>query len=305
MTTLNRVLLGLAILAASPFAMFAMAEEDTSSCFTAIYALKEGRLGEAIDLYTRCIDTGNLAQRNLIVAHNDRGNAYGRQGRYEQALADFNAVIALNEKDPDAFYNRGLTHKRLRQINEALADYDQAIALNPKYSKAYNNRGSIYGERGLFQRAIGDFDKAISLNASDASAWFNRGLAHYSTGNYWQAVKDLERAIELNPDYIKAYENLAWLRATCPEEELRDGIMAVALAKKARFLRPEGTPGLYDILAAAYASQGSYDEAVQYQRLALDRAAPPNRAPFEQRLELYKQGTSFEDKGGNRFLQSS
>ncbi|MEX0940955.1 MAG: tetratricopeptide repeat protein, partial [Pseudomonadales bacterium] len=126
---------------------------------------------------------------------------------------------------------------------------------------------------------------------------------HYSSGNYQKAVTDLERAIELNPKYIKAYENLAWLRATCPDATLRDGVLAVSLAKKARFLRPAGTPALYDILAAAYASQGRHNQAVKYQELAIESTSEQEqRRHFKQRLDLYKKGGIYEDADQNRFL---
>lgn len=281
------------------------ASEDTSNCFKAIYALKEGQAAEAIDLYTACIETGNLTKKNLIVAHNDRGNAYGKTGQYPAALADFERVIELDDDDPDAFYNRGLTYKRLGRADEALADYDRAIEIKPRYSKAYNNRGSIFGERGQFRRAIDDFDTAIAIDPSDASAWFNRGLAYYGLGAWQQAAADLEHAIELDADYVRAYENLAWLRATCPDDAIRDGVMAVALARKARFLRPGGTPMLYDILAAAYASRGRFDEAVRYQELAIDVASGDAlKSVFRDRLDLYRGGESFESSGENRFLSA-
>jgi tetratricopeptide (TPR) repeat protein len=287
-------------------ASFSAIAEDTTHCFSAIYSLNEGRLDEAIRLYTRCIDEGDLSNKNLIVAHNDRGNAFGKSGEYQKALADFEKVIELKPDDPDAWYNHGLTLKRLGRIDDALENYNETIRLNPKYAKAYNNRGAIYGEKGQFASAISEFNQAIFLNGKDASAYFNRGLAYYSMGNYGKAIEDLERAIELNPDYIKAYENLAWLRATCPDSNLRDGIMAVALAKKARFLVPDGTPTLYDIFAAAYAEQGSHEKAVQYQQLAIDTAKrDTQRSTFQRRLDTYRTGGTWSDHGGNRFLSSS
>lgn len=279
--------------------------EDTTHCFSAIYALNEGRLDEAIELYSRCLEEGNLSESNRVVAYNDRGNAYGKKGMYELALEDFNAVIALRPNDPDAWYNRGLTHKRLGRLGQALVDYSKAIELNGRYAKAYNNRGTILGEQGEFVRALADFDKAIAIDGKDASAWFNRGLAHYSLGQYEEAASDLEKAIDLNADYVKAYENLAWLRATCPDNALRDGQAALALARKARFLREEGTPGLYDILAAAHAAIGSFENAVRYQELAIESSRDSvERNAFEERLRLYREATIYREAGGNRFRAS-
>ena len=131
--------------------------EDTTHCFDAIYALKENRLNEAIDLYTRCINEGDLSQKNLIVALNDRGNAFGKNQQLNLALQDFSSVIQIDAEDADAFYNRGLTNRKLERFDEALADYNQAIKLNPRYAKAYNNRGGVHGKQGKFKVAIIDF----------------------------------------------------------------------------------------------------------------------------------------------------
>jgi len=277
--------------------------ENPEKCFSAIYALKAHRLDDAISLYTQCINQGDLSTENLIVAYNDRGNAYGKKGDYQQALADFDQVIKLSPEDADGYYNRGLTYKKLHKPSLAVVDYTTAISHNPKYAKAFNNRGGVYGEQGKFKLAVADFDRAIDIDPGDASSYFNRGLAFYSLGNYPQAIEDLQKAIDLDPRYRKAYENLAWLRATCPDASLRDGSLALSLAKKAYFLRGTGTPGLYDIMAAAYASQGRYEMAIKYQQLAIETAGKEiANKEFEKRLALYKSDTAYQESGGNRFL---
>lgn len=299
-----RTILALALLTLPVLNFNSAIAEDTTACFSAIYSLNENRLDEAIDLYTQCIEKGDLGLKNLIVAYNDRGNAHGKKSDLQSALADFNKVIELNPEDPDAFYNRGLTYKKLAKIDRAFRDYSEAIKRNPRYAKAYNNRGAIYGQRGEFYDAITDFNHAIFLTGKNASAFYNRGLAYYSLGEYKNAISDLERAIELNPKYIKAYENLAWLRATCPDNELRDGIMAIALARKVRFMQPEGTSTLFDIMAAAYASSGSYEDAIRYQELAIE-TAPGKTSELIQRLDLYQDSSLYRDDGGNKFLPRS
>lgn len=277
--------------------------EDTSACFDAIYALQQRELVQAVNLFTRCIETGQLGTSNLIVAHNDRGNAHGRLGNYDAALHDFNRVIELAPDDPDAWYNRGLTLRRLGRTGEALNDYDRVLELDPGYTKAYINRGSLFGEIGQLKAAVADFTRAIDADPSNATSWFNRALGWYSLGNYTRAVEDLEKAIDLNPDYLSAYEHLAWLRATCPDRSIRDGTMALALARKARFLLPDGTPRIYDIFAAAYASQGSFDEAIRYQQLAIEASDRPEMTQaFMNRLELYRTNSRFESAPRNRFL---
>jgi len=47
---------------------------------------------------------------------------------------------------------------------EAIAEYDEAIRLNPQYAEAYNDRGIAYCNLGEHQRAIEDLNEAIRLD---------------------------------------------------------------------------------------------------------------------------------------------
>jgi tetratricopeptide (TPR) repeat protein len=79
-------------------------------------------------------------------AYNMRGTAYGQQGRYNDALQDFNQALALNPGFYQALANRALVHRELGNSAQALADYTAAINANPAYDAAYIGRGNIYRE---------------------------------------------------------------------------------------------------------------------------------------------------------------
>lgn len=101
----------------------------TDDCFAAIYSLNEGRLDEAIKLYSQCIESGSLSKKNLIVAHNDRGNAYGRKGDYRAAITDFNQTIFLSPDNASAYFNRGLAYYSQGLYGLAIEDLQQRLKL--------------------------------------------------------------------------------------------------------------------------------------------------------------------------------
>jgi len=43
-------------------------------------------------------------------AYNNRGNAYSRLGKYQQAIEDYNKAIRLKPDYADAYHNRGLAY---------------------------------------------------------------------------------------------------------------------------------------------------------------------------------------------------
>ena len=94
------------------------------------------------------------------------------------------------------------------------------------------------------------------------------------------------------------YNNLAWLAATSPRQEFRDGKKAVEYARKACELTNWKEPGNLDTLAAAYAQSGDFQEAIKWQNKALESPAFPKDQveKAHQRLEMYAAGKPYREK---------
>jgi len=86
---------------------------------------------------------------------------------------------------------------------------------------------------------------------------------------------DAERAklhsetLAKEPSNLFELQQLAWIRAASPCDELRDGREAVRLAERARAAKQNNNLDILEVLAAAYAESGRYDDARQTMRLAL------------------------------------
>jgi len=103
--------------------------------------------------------------------------------------------------------------------------------------------------------------------------------------------------LRVRPDTAETYNNLAWLRATDPEERNRNGTEAVRLARHAVLLFKGVNASLLDTLAAAYAEVGQFPEAISNAERALKLArADGNQALAEEiqaRLALYRARQAF------------
>src|SRR5438105_8836769 len=101
-----------------------------------------------------------------------------------------------------------------------------------------------------------------------------------------QALAELNEATRLQTDFADALNAIAWLRATCPKEGLRDGKEAVEASLRACELAKWTTWYYIGTLAAAYAERGDFRQAVQRQRQALSMAGIPEkeRVAMENRL---------------------
>lgn len=82
----------------------------------------------------------------------------------------------------------------------------------------------------------------------------------------------VEHRMYLQPDSVTDIAWLAWLRATAPDTQDRNGVAAVELAKQAVNAAGYKDVAALNILAAAYAESGQFGEAITTGRRALGQA---------------------------------
>jgi len=116
--------------------------------------------------------------------------------------------------EAEKHYNAGVELQEQGRYEEAIAEYDEVIRLNPQLALAYGNRGGAYSDLGQLQRAIQDYDEAISLNPHYAKAYVNRALAYTHLGDDTKAQQDVGRAVELGWDSVTLKADIEKLKET-------------------------------------------------------------------------------------------
>jgi tetratricopeptide (TPR) repeat protein len=148
-------------------------------------------------------------------AYNLRGLSLYQDGKYEQALLEYNKAIEIQPKDYAYYFNRARTYLEMGEFNKAIADYTKVIELSPDslLFRAYYNRGYAYFEEDQYDAAIVDFNQSITIDPKDEWSYFWRGSSHKwkweITGEKSEqevAVTDLEKFIALSDDGYLAEE---------------------------------------------------------------------------------------------------
>jgi tetratricopeptide (TPR) repeat protein len=183
----------------------------------------------------------------------------------------------------------------------ALADLDAAIGLEPDDPGLYLMRAVLRGAHGDVNGAVADCDAALRIDAKFAPAFLCRAEARSKTGNYGSAAADFEAAVKIDSEDQSANNNLAWLRATCPDARFRDGKQAVAAATRACELTDWQEWGVLDTLAAAYAEAGDFEAAVKWQKKALELAGDDEDVNQPRaRLALYEARRPYREDPASR-----
>lgn len=106
--------------------------------------------------------------------------------------------------------NRGVTYMRRQENAPALADFDAVIALDRRNGEAFLNRGAALVQMGQPGPAVAAITEALGLGVSEPhKAYFNRGAARERLGDLRGAYEDYNTALEIQPDWGPANAELA------------------------------------------------------------------------------------------------
>ena len=109
------------------------------------------------------IEDGQLSTELRAEALVHRGAVLLAEGRADLAMADFEAAVVLDPRNPVAYAYRGEAHKASGQLEKARAEYDIAISIDSVSADLFVNRGEIHLQLGARDKARADFETALKI----------------------------------------------------------------------------------------------------------------------------------------------
>ena len=159
------------------------------------------------------------------------------------------------------------------------------IAKNPMAWIAHLNLGGLLQQQGRVEEAIEHWAIASQLGGDAYKAHNNLGLAFVELGRPDEAKRHFRQAIRCNRRVLDPYNNLAWLLATYPDDQVRDGAEAVRLAERAARMCRRGNPFVLGTLGAAYAELGRFADAIAVTQEAMSLVSTAYPATLLENLQ--------------------
>ena len=234
---------------------------------------------------------------------NARGIAHVVNENWASAIADFTESTKLKPDFVAGWFNRAEANYHAGQFEAAFNDYQTVLRFDADDCEALTGRGLCHLALKQFSKALEDFQFVQSRHPDQSSVDVNFGDTFLTWGKWEKAKEKYQQAIEkgkANPvsknDLRIAKQRLAWMLATCPNQQLAKPDEALKLITSV--IQEDGQSiKRLETLAAAEAALGKFESAAKNQKNAIrlvEFESDDVENDTKVRLTLYERGKSYQ-----------
>ncbi|MCC6507986.1 MAG: tetratricopeptide repeat protein [Pirellulaceae bacterium] len=283
-------------------------------------------LDKAIELNSR--DAQALVLRSQVLFD---------MGEIDQARRDIADALLINPSAIDGIFMRAAIAAREGRYPDAISDMEILVRAAPDRESYVRQLAGYYQLDGRPRLAIRLMDELIKRNKEGWRNLRQRGDALLSVGDHAEAIRDYEQALaiidkaskkavkkdgaektdppadanaetdaeEADDSLVAAEEhagllnNLAWVLATSPKDDVRDGKRALELSLKSCELTEYKAAHILSTLAASYAESGDFEKAREWSTKAVELGAQEENEQLDQlkkELEGYKENKPWREE---------
>jgi TolA-binding protein len=125
------------------------------------------------------------------------GKAYYEQGKYVEAIGEFQKVIALGQALATDHLNLGLALMQGNKLDEALGLLTTAKQMDPKLVAADYNLGILFKRELRYPDAEAALKRVIEADPRDPAAWFNLGTVYFAQRKLEDALQAHQHVVEM------------------------------------------------------------------------------------------------------------
>jgi Flp pilus assembly protein TadD len=208
-------------------------------------------------------------------------------GDAKKVLAEIDKILELRPESADFMRQRAVLLLQLGRPDDARAQFEKLHEAEPSDALTQMQLGMLYTSAKKYNKAVEMLTAVLTSHPNEGLAWRTRGDAYLNMGQRDKAVSDYDRALRLQPGDATILNNLAWVLATAPEKDLRDGERAVTLATDACKKTEYKEDYILSTLAAAYAEQGDFENAKKWAAKAVELSSKEHSGEIKKELQSY------------------
>lgn len=202
-------------------------------------------------------------------ARQEAGEVLVELGKLDEALAEFESVLADSPDDFRSLLGKGEALLVLGRLDEAGAALTRAATIDAYYPKPFMLLGVVAYMKGELADSEVWLGRALAVSLPDPSALTALSLVHARLGRYRSAATELAQALTANPGFWQAELARGYLAEN--EGKPQDAISAYL-----RALQVKDTSGIVHFkLAGAYHVIGEKDSAINELYLSLENGYRP------------------------------
>lgn len=260
------------------------------------------------------------------------GQALTETEKENEADEKFNKAILLNPKiKADILLFQGKKDLEKKEYDKAIEKFEEAVGINPNFERENTEINFLWSnaleKKENYEESLRKIRTALKIEPENADFLIARDIVKAPLDK--RKIPAYEKLLEKNPDDVVTKNDLAWIYVTLPAKEERKPDRGLTLAKEAveaatRDNHP-GLPSFLDTLAAAYAENRNFKEAVKTAREGIRKNKeyqdkyPRHRKKYKEvrekaerllskayrrgktycryQAEIKRQGAASEDKG--------
>ena len=188
--------------------------------------------GEAV-LRPATADSGRPAVQRARIAHN-LGVSLEMQGRYDEALGQFDSALGFVPDLPLADHNRAKTLGRLGRNEDAVDAYRRAITRDPANAEAHRELNALLYRMGRDGEFLASYDAAVRRAPEAGALLLQKGGFLIRTKRFEEARECFVRVAAMAPDSAAPQNGLALAFAGLGQLD-----RSIAASEKSLALRPD------------------------------------------------------------------
>ncbi|CAG2066543.1 unnamed protein product [Timema podura] len=96
-----------------------------------------------------------------VAALKDKGNSALQAGKFDEAIQNYTAAIALDGSNHVLYSNRSAAYAKAGKYAQALEDAEKTVQLKPDWGKVRNSIRDCYGEKKCCTGQSGDHENEV------------------------------------------------------------------------------------------------------------------------------------------------